>query len=121
MNGKNMAEFIDIKGKLYFLEYVDVAQKQGEGYVDIFWARASGDKPVPKLSFVKLYKPWNWVVGSSIYIDDVQTEMNKIREKVLYSILFLAIMNLLLVFCLNYGSDCPSTAQTDITSEGRIL
>ena len=43
-------------------------------------------KPVPKISFVKLYQPWGWVIGSGIYVDDVQAETRKIITNIALAI-----------------------------------
>lgn len=58
-----------------FKAFVDVCLAQEEGYVDYYWP-----KPVeggltenqPKLSYVRLFKPWNWVIGTGLYIDDIE-------------------------------------------------
>ncbi len=54
--------------------FVDIATNQGSGYVDYLWP-----KPLPggitedrqKLSYVTLFEPWEWVVGTGVYIDDI--------------------------------------------------
>lgn len=55
-----------------------VSQKKGSGYVDYLWPKPTPDGKLtnkqPKLSFVRLFKPWNWVIGSGVYIDDIETE-----------------------------------------------
>ncbi|MBF0464223.1 MAG: cache domain-containing protein [Nitrospirae bacterium] len=51
--------------------------KEGEGFVDYRWPKPSKDglnKPVPKLSFVKVYKPWGWIIGTGVYIDNIEKE-----------------------------------------------
>jgi methyl-accepting chemotaxis protein len=35
------------------------------------WPMPGHDDPVPKLSYVKLFEPWGWIVGTGIYLDDV--------------------------------------------------
>jgi len=40
--------------------------------VDYYWPKYGADKPQPKLSFVKLFKQWNWIIGTGIYIDDIE-------------------------------------------------
>ena len=62
--------------KNLFSAFVAVAARSGSGYVTYDWPKpkAGGgvtDELFPKLSFVKKFEPWGWVVGSGIYIDDV--------------------------------------------------
>jgi methyl-accepting chemotaxis protein len=42
------------------------------------WAKPGSSAPVPKISCVKLYAPWGWIVGSGIYVDDVEAELNRL-------------------------------------------
>jgi PAS domain S-box-containing protein len=55
-----------------------ISQTDGSGYVDYLWPKPTQDGKLtakqPKLSFVRLFKPWNWVIGSGVYIDDIETE-----------------------------------------------
>jgi len=71
LNGKDLSGSKDPNGKKLFVEFAKVCREQGEGFVDYFWPKYGEDKPQPKLSFVKLFKEWNWVVGTGIYIDDI--------------------------------------------------
>lgn len=75
LNGKDLSQVKDPNGKALFLEFVRVCKARGEGYVDYFWPKYGADKPQPKLSFVKLYRPWNWIIGTGVYIDDIQRAM----------------------------------------------
>ena len=47
-------------------------KKDGQGFVDYLWPKPGHDQPVAKVSYVKGYAPWGWVVGSGVYVDDVQ-------------------------------------------------
>jgi len=71
LDGKDAGDMKDPNGKALFVEFVKVARSQGGGFVDYLWPRPGADAPVPKVSYVKLYEPWGWVIGSGIYIDDV--------------------------------------------------
>lgn len=86
MNGQDLTENKDPNGKRLFVEFAKVASTEaGEGYVDYLWPKPGYEKPVPKLSFVRQFKPWKWVVGTGVYIDDVDAAMAEIRSKVLLS------------------------------------
>jgi methyl-accepting chemotaxis protein len=78
--GKELSDIKDPSGKAVFLEFVKVAKEKGGGFVDYLWSEAGGNgKPVDKTSYVKLYQPWGWVVGSGIYVEDLHREMWFIR------------------------------------------
>ena len=81
LNGKDLSDFKDPNGKHHYNEFVKVCREKGEGFVDYMWPKPGYDKPVPKLSYVKLFKPWNWVVGTGIYLDDIKAvEIQKTKE-----------------------------------------
>jgi methyl-accepting chemotaxis protein len=59
------------KGQNLFAAMVDVCARSGEGFVDYVWPRPGETKPSPKLSYVRLYRPLDWVVGTGVYIDEI--------------------------------------------------
>lgn len=75
--GKVMSGTRDPDGKLFFDEMVAVAKRDGAGLVYYRWPKPGSDEPVPKVSYVALFEPWGWTVGSGIYIDDVTTEFRR--------------------------------------------
>ena len=77
LNGRDLANFKDKGGKKIFTEFARVASADGEGFVDYVWPKPGFDKPQPKISFVKLFKPLNWVVGTGAYVADVTSNMQK--------------------------------------------
>ncbi|MBS1230310.1 MAG: mcp [Proteobacteria bacterium] len=65
-----------LDGKNLFVTFVEVAEAAGQGYVAYLWPKPKAGGGVseelyPKLSFVQKFEPWGWVIGSGIYIDDV--------------------------------------------------
>lgn len=77
LEGKDQTENRDPTGKQLYVEFVKVVKAQGAGYVDYQWAKPGGSAPVPKLSYVKGFAPWGWIVGTGIYIDDVDEAFRK--------------------------------------------
>ena len=77
LNGKDMVDYKDKGGKQIFKEFSDVAKKQNEGFVDYVWPKPGFEAPQLKVSFVKLFKPYNWVIGTGEYVDDVTSKMQE--------------------------------------------
>ena len=77
LEGKRMAGTRDPDGKALFDEMVTVANRDGSGLVHYRWPKPGSDVPLEKVSYVELFKPWGWIVGSGIYIDDVQVEFRR--------------------------------------------
>jgi len=71
LNGQDLSDYEDLAGKRLFVEFTNTVKSHGEGFVTYLWPKPGVDKPVRKLSFVKGFEPWGWVIGTGIYIDDV--------------------------------------------------
>lgn len=71
--GKNAAYTKDANGKLIFQELIAAGQRGG-GFVEYVFPRPGQQKSEPKLSYAGNFTPWGWVLGTGIYIDDVETE-----------------------------------------------
>ena len=74
LNGKNLADFKDPNGNQLFQKMTDIVKSKGQGFVPYFWAKPGFDAPVAKISYVKGFQEWQWIVGSGIYLDDVDAE-----------------------------------------------
>ncbi|NDV22113.1 cache domain-containing protein [Desulfovibrio sp. JC022] len=64
-----------------FAAFRDICKKFGSGYTEYLWPKPTKQgltKEQPKLSYVQIFKEWGWVVGSGVYIDDIEKEV-KIR------------------------------------------
>ncbi len=99
LNGKELINFTDPRGKKMFVEFVNTVQKSGSGYVDYMWQwKDDSLHIVPKLSYVKLFKPWNWVIGTGIYIEDVKMEISALTKRLLWISVGISIVIALLLF-----------------------
>lgn len=84
----------------------DVVENAGHGYVSYHWSRPELDGGISgelyhKLSYVKLFKPWGWVIGSGIYVDSVHKEAVKLRYPVYSVTLFFTLFLLIISWQLN--------------------
>jgi len=80
LNGKDLTTVKDPDGVALFVKMADVAKSEGEGVVTYSWAKPGSDKPVPKMSYVILFKEWNWVVGTGEYIDNIEASILQMRQ-----------------------------------------
>ncbi|MBL8428519.1 MAG: methyl-accepting chemotaxis protein [Dechloromonas sp.] len=74
--GKDVSETKDANGKFLIREIVS-AGKAGGGFVDYWFPRAGETQPAPKLSYVAPFAPWDWVIGTGIYVDDIDNEFKR--------------------------------------------
>jgi methyl-accepting chemotaxis protein len=72
--GTDRSQIPDKNGKLFQLEMMNGAKTNGFGYVDYAWTRPGSDEPVDKRSFYTAFKPWSWIVGTGVYVDDLRTQ-----------------------------------------------
>jgi len=52
-------------------------KKDGELFFDYYFKKMGSEKIVHKISFAKLYKPYDWVVATGVYLDDVDQLIEK--------------------------------------------
>ncbi len=74
LNGKDLTAIKDPNGFALFVAFAKIAQGQGGGFVDYMWPKPGFDKPVQKTSYVTLFSPWGWVIGTGVYNDDIVAE-----------------------------------------------
>jgi methyl-accepting chemotaxis protein len=98
LDGKNLSKDQDPTGKYLFVEMVNICKEKGEGFVTYMWPKPGTTEPVPKLSYVKLFKPWGWIVGSGIYFDDVQVEISRMRWNIIISTLISVFIVLIFTY-----------------------
>ena len=99
LDGKSLKNFKDPEGKRLFVAMVDKVRKKGSGFVPYVWQRRDKSMDMaPKLSHVRLFKPWGWIVGTGMYLDDVKKEITNITRYALYICLgVLVILSLVLL------------------------
>ncbi|WP_333803513.1 cache domain-containing protein [Sulfurospirillum sp.] len=93
LDGANLSQSKDPKGKFLFNEMVDVATKNGKGVVHYMWEKPGFDTPQAKISFVEAFKPWGWIIGTGVYADDIDTLVAKEKQKLDDALLDLILRN----------------------------
>lgn len=71
--GQDIKNISDPNGIHLFVEMVRIAKAKGGGFVAYQWDREGSSEAIDKISYVKLFQPWGWVIGTGIYIDDVNS------------------------------------------------
>lgn len=92
LDGKNLAEFKDPAGKKLFIEFAEVVNKNKAGFVGYLWPKPGFDVPIEKISYVAGFEPWGWIIGSGLYIDDIDhIFINYVKEKAIFVCLMFAV------------------------------
>jgi methyl-accepting chemotaxis protein len=74
--GKVLMDMQDINGKYFFKEFIDISKKGG-GWVTYYWPKPNTLKDYPKISYVTYFEPWDWILGTGDYIDDIQENITR--------------------------------------------
>ncbi len=73
LNGQSVLDMKDPQGTFLFREFIATAKAAADGgFVAYQWPKPGAQDPVDKVSFVKAFGPWGWVIGSGLYIDDLE-------------------------------------------------
>lgn len=75
LNGKDLSNFKDPNGVFLFNEAVKVVKDKGRGGIEYSWPKPGFENPVPKASYVIGFSPWNMMVGTGVYIDDLENSL----------------------------------------------
>ena len=94
LEGKDLGGMKDPNGLPLFNEMVRIAKTQGAGSLSYSWPKPGASEPVDKVSYIALFEPWGWIIGSGIYIDDMQSEF---RSQATRTLLIAAVIIVLMI------------------------
>ncbi|NOZ85418.1 MAG: hypothetical protein GXP49_03980 [Deltaproteobacteria bacterium] len=82
LEGRMIADLKGGHGKKFIQEFVQVARNHGEGFVEYYWQWK--DKPgqiEKKLSHLRLFQPWGWIIGTGLYPKDVEKDLDLVSDR----------------------------------------
>src|SRR3954469_12907502 len=90
--GKNLIGTKDPNGVPLVVELI-AAAKRGGAFVSYAYPRTGQNQPSPKLAYALPYAPWGWVIGSAVYVDDLDaTFWAHVRDASLWSTALIALL-----------------------------
>lgn len=93
LTGKDLTHYEDLHGKRLFVDAVKIAKKTESGYLGYMWQwKDNPDRVTQKLSYIKGFKPWNWVIGTGIYIEDVNLMIHQTIQQTVYSLVCVILL-----------------------------
>jgi methyl-accepting chemotaxis protein len=99
LNGRDISDMKDPNGKYLFVEFANVVKRQGAGFVAYEWPKPGMAEPQPKLSFVTGLEPWGWVIGTGVYIDDLQGQIwSQAKRTVLIGSIIIVLLGAVTIF-----------------------
>ena len=107
LNGRDVSREKDAQGTPFFFELTRVCKERGKGFVEYVWPRPGNSEPIPKLSAVELFRPWGWVLGTGIYVDDVSRQMREIELGIGAALCVMLLLTVLLAFFISRTITAP--------------
>ncbi|MGB1199251.1 MAG: methyl-accepting chemotaxis protein [Thalassotalea sp.] len=113
LNGVNLSSNKDPDGTPLFLNMVKVVEQNGQGFVPYKWPKPGADEPVDKISYVVGIPDWNWIVGSGVYIDNIDEIFAYQRNLSLFISFLVASIISLIVYLIGASIRYPAKAAAD--------
>ncbi len=92
LEGKDLTNNKDPDGTPLFVEMVSVVKQSGEGYVPYKWPKPGNDNPVDKIAFVKGFDQWQWIIGSGVYLDTIDSAFSQQRTIIIINVVIMIIV-----------------------------
>ncbi|MFC7518615.1 methyl-accepting chemotaxis protein [Herbaspirillum sp. GCM10030257] len=93
LDGTDLTANKDPTGKHLFIEFVKMVKANNAGYVHYMWPKPGSADPVQKVSYVKGFAPWGWIIGSGVYVDTVDAAiLSRLIEFSIASLLLGAVL-----------------------------
>ena len=106
LEGQDVTETVDPAGKKLFQAFLQTVKKSGGGYVSYHWQwQDEPERIFSKISYVQEYKPWHWIVGTGVYVEDVRGQIAHITKRMTLIFLgILAVISMLSVYIVWQGA-----------------
>lgn len=107
--GTNRYEAQDVQGNYYVKDFIAHGKETEGGYTDYFFVKEGETQELPKRAYTKAFEPFEWVIGTGNYIDDIATQvqeytdsqnavvMEKIKEAIIFGVVLIIIVTLLVL------------------------
>jgi len=112
--GKNLSAIKDPDGTPLFMNMIRIAKEKGQGFVPYKWPKPGVDDPVDKISYVKAFTPWQWIIGSGTYIDDIDATFAQQRNLLIGYAVVIAIIVIFLGYVIGKSILKPTQLASDM-------
>lgn len=123
--GNSRWDAVDPNGVKYIQEIIGAGLQNGGGYSYFSFAKPNETEPLPKMGYSLLYEPYDWVIGTGVwidYIDELEAEYESVansavRTQIIQSVIFMVILLIILVFVAIYIGNRIANPIKYITTE----
>jgi len=117
LNGKNVSGVKDPDGRFLFVDFVNIVKAQGEGFLPYKWEKPGFDQPVDKIGFVKGFTPWQWIIGSGAYLDEIDATFAHQRNMVIINSVIIGIIIIGLSYIIGKSIILPTKAASNLMKD----
>ncbi len=123
---KNLFKFTDKTGTQVLKELIEISQKEGGGFVQYILYKPEINKEALKILYVSSYKPWNWTIGTGIYLDEINKVIKKKRyeydQKISnYILQILSLTIMLILYSIFIYKNATIVIVNDVRELGKYL
>ena len=113
VEGKSRIDLVDPNGVHFIQEMLKNGRQSGGGYTDLSFAKPGETTPLPKRNYTTTFAPYQWVLGTGVWIDQIDALIaaqkeaidadfySSLRMTVLISVLIEALCIVLAIFFSN--------------------
>ncbi len=81
VEGKSRIDSVDPSGRHFIKEMIENGRKSGGGFTDLQFAKPNQTEPLPKKNFTMAYEPYQWVIGTGVWIDYIDSRVAEMQER----------------------------------------
>jgi methyl-accepting chemotaxis protein len=120
LDGTDVSGMKDPDGLAIFVRFVEVVRTGGAGFVTYQWPKPGRQEPQPKISYVAGYAPWGWVIGSGVYVDDIEADVLTDLRTLGAEVAVATAVMVGLILLVRRGITRPVTAMTKLLEGGSV-
>lgn len=90
VEGTQRLELLGPDGKPFVREMINSA-KTGDGFTNVFFPKPGTTKPLPKINYTQCFKPYNWIIGTGVWVDDIENtvaQQKTMADEDLYAVIW---------------------------------
>ena len=100
--GRNLYNIEDVNGIQVIKDLIDVSKSKDGGYVKYSWLKPTTKRQSSKISYAKSFEPWGWMVGTGVYLDEIEKILREQRDALKVK-LNRYMINILLLLSILFG------------------
>ncbi|MCR4832530.1 MAG: cache domain-containing protein [Butyrivibrio sp.] len=98
--GTNRYNSIDPNGVYYIQEILNAGLQDGGGFAYFSFAKPNETEPLPKMSYSLYYEPYDWVIGTGVWIDQIDSKVESYVAKSTLALYSIICGSILMVVCI---------------------